>query len=237
MKTKKLISTLIIVLIAILMVTVALASVQAVDAAPKKVKVMWNANGGKIGVAKTTTTTVTKGAKVGKFPKTPKKVGYAFKGWYTKKSGGTKVTKVTKVKKNVIYYAQWKKEKRVLSTSEKKLVGTWCAGGSLNTYYLFRADGSFSCHHGDSSASPTRTVIRGHWRESGGTIYMTERTQTAWTGTFSPGNKKLTWKNVSNFNMNIRVGVNEFTGERAFVNVKEPTRYFTFKSPPSWVYF
>ena len=110
MKTNKLISTIIIAVIAILMVTVALASVQAVDAAPKKVKVTWNANGGKIGAAKTATTTVTKDAKVGKLPKTPKKVGSAFKGWYTKKTGGIKVSKGTKVNKKMVFYAQWVKQ-------------------------------------------------------------------------------------------------------------------------------
>ena len=60
MKTKKLISILVIAIIAVLMLTVALGSVQAVDAAPKKVKVTWNANGGKIGTAKTKVTSVKK---------------------------------------------------------------------------------------------------------------------------------------------------------------------------------
>jgi len=110
MKTKKIVSTIIIALVAILMVTVVLSSVQAVDAAPKKVKVSWNANGGKIGASKTVTTTVTKGAKVGKLPKTPKRVGYTFKGWYTKKTGGIKVSKATTVKNKVAYYAQWVKQ-------------------------------------------------------------------------------------------------------------------------------
>jgi len=140
MKTKKLISMLIIALIAILMLTVALGTVQSVDAAPKKVKVVWNANGGKIGVAKTTTTTVTKGAKVGKLPKTPKKVGYAFKGWYTKKSGGTKITKATKVKKKVVFHAQWVKQYTLIfdanggtvSPNSKK-VGNKLSYGALPT--------------------------------------------------------------------------------------------------------
>jgi len=140
MKTNKLISTIIIVVIAILMVTVALSSVQAVDAAPKKVKATWNANGGKIGVAKTTTTTVTKGAKIGKLPKTPTKVGYAFKGWYTKKTGGTKVTKATKVKKKITYYAQWVKAYTLtfdanggIVSPKSKKVGNKLAYGALPT--------------------------------------------------------------------------------------------------------
>lgn len=47
-----------------------------------------------------------------KLPKTPVRSGYVFKGWYTKKEGGTKIKKNTVVpltKKT--YYAQWSKKK------------------------------------------------------------------------------------------------------------------------------
>ena len=110
MKTKKLFSVFVIVIIAILMFTVALGSVQAVNAAPKKVKVTWNANGGKIGTAKTKVTTHSKGAKIKTLPKTPKRTGYVFNGWYTKKSAGKKVTSTTKATKKVTHYAQWLKQ-------------------------------------------------------------------------------------------------------------------------------
>ena len=95
MKTKKLFSIFVIVMIDILMLIAVMSTVQAVDAA-SKVKVTWDANGGKIGTAKIATSTVTKGAKVGKL-KTPKK------------TGGTKITTKIKVKKKVTFYAQWKK--------------------------------------------------------------------------------------------------------------------------------
>ena len=52
-------------------------------------KIKWDANGGKIGTKKTITSTVKKGAKV-KLVTSPKKTGYSFQGWYTKKSGGKK---------------------------------------------------------------------------------------------------------------------------------------------------
>ncbi|MCL2157625.1 MAG: InlB B-repeat-containing protein [Methanobrevibacter sp.] len=71
-------------------------------------KVTWNANGGKIGTKKTKVTMVKKGSKIGKLA-SPKRSGYTFKGWYTKKSGGKKITKNTKPTKRVTYYAQWKK--------------------------------------------------------------------------------------------------------------------------------
>ena len=95
MKTRKMVSILIIAVVAILMLTAVMSTVQAVDAA-SKVKVTWDANGGKIGNSKIATSTVTKGAKVGKL-KTPKK------------TGGTKITTKIKVKKKVTFYAQWKK--------------------------------------------------------------------------------------------------------------------------------
>ena len=76
--------------------------------AAKTLKITWNYNGGKIGKDTKTTTTVKKGEKIGKLPKTPTYTGYTFKGWYTKKTGGTKVTISTKPTKDVTYYAQWK---------------------------------------------------------------------------------------------------------------------------------
>ena len=41
--------------------------------------------------------------------KTPRRYGYAFKGWYTAKSGGNKIYKTTRIKNNHTYYAHWKR--------------------------------------------------------------------------------------------------------------------------------
>ncbi len=78
--------------------------------AKKQVKVTFKGNKGK--VKKTSSKTVTVGEKYGTLPKATRK-GYAFKGWYTKKSGGTKVTKNTKVTNQSAHslYAHWKKVK------------------------------------------------------------------------------------------------------------------------------
>ena len=73
----------------------------------KKVKVSWNANGGK--VSGSSKVVKYKGT-YGKLP-SPKRAGYTFAGWYTSRTGGSKVaanTKVTK-KKNHTLYARWKK--------------------------------------------------------------------------------------------------------------------------------
>jgi uncharacterized repeat protein (TIGR02543 family) len=76
----------------------------------ENVKVKFIANGGTIGKAKAKTKTVTiKGGKsIGKLP-FAKRVNHKFKGWYTNKSGGKKITSKTKVTKTTKVYAHWKK--------------------------------------------------------------------------------------------------------------------------------
>jgi len=108
-------------LIAILVIAVFPA--ENTYAATPKVKITFNANGGKIGSAKTKVVKIVKGKKIGKLPKA-KRSGYTFKGWYTKKSDGKKISKSTNAKKKTTYYAQWKKN-RTLTDAEKKLVGVW----------------------------------------------------------------------------------------------------------------
>jgi uncharacterized repeat protein (TIGR02543 family) len=71
----------------------------------KTATVKFNANGGKV---KKASKKVTLGGKYGALP-TPTKNLKDFKGWYTKKSGGVKVTANTKVavSKNTTLYARW----------------------------------------------------------------------------------------------------------------------------------
>ncbi|MDR1815338.1 MAG: InlB B-repeat-containing protein [Clostridiales Family XIII bacterium] len=71
--------------------------------------VKFNVNGGdKLAKAKASKK-VTKGKKYGSLP-TPKRDGYKFKGWFTKKKGGSQIKKSTKVsKKYGTLYAQWTK--------------------------------------------------------------------------------------------------------------------------------
>ena len=90
-------------------------------------KVVFNANGGTSVAAKY----IKSGKKIGTLPK-PTKTGYTFKGWYTKKSGGSKISAKTKVKKNVTYYARWtaKKYKVTLKKSGKGSV----SGGGKKAY-------------------------------------------------------------------------------------------------------
>ena len=193
MKTRKMLSVLVIVLVAILMLIAVMSTVQAVDAA-SKVKVTWNANGGKIETAKIATTTVIKGAKIGKLPQTPKKTGYAFVGWYTKKSGGTKVTAKTKVNKKVTHFAHWKKN---LNVAEKTLGGTWVYGvpkvvnwpygewtkknflyGTAVGLYTFKSDGTYLYKFRSfNDYSDTYIQHQGKYRVEGNKIFVSGRTE------------------------------------------------------------
>jgi uncharacterized repeat protein (TIGR02543 family) len=71
-------------------------------------KVKFNANKGKV---KIKSKKVRSGTKYGKLP-TPKRKGYKFKGWYTKKTGGSRIKANTKLKKlkNHTLYAHWKRK-------------------------------------------------------------------------------------------------------------------------------
>jgi uncharacterized repeat protein (TIGR02543 family) len=76
----------------------------------KSYKATFNANKGKVSGKAKFAKSVKYDTKLGKLP-TPKRKGYKFKGWYTKKSGGAKITSATEMPaKNVTYYAQWKKK-------------------------------------------------------------------------------------------------------------------------------
>jgi len=139
--------------IAILLLTMMPSVVTApAKAAAKTIKITWNYNGGKIGKDTKTTTTVKKGAKISKLPKTPTYKGYTFKGWYTKKTGGTKVTVSTKPAKDMTYYAQWKNGSVTPAPTVKPtpvpsniptLIGNWKYDVGNLHYYRFEEDGSF----------------------------------------------------------------------------------------------
>ena len=94
--------------------------------------VLLNANGGTVdgglGVnVPSLKVTVEKGKAVGTLP-VPARDGYAFAGWFTKKSGGTKVTAKTKITKNVTYYAHWTAKKYAV-TLGKSGKGSVSGGG------------------------------------------------------------------------------------------------------------
>ncbi len=71
--------------------------------------VKFDGNGGEV---KKYAKRITKGKKLGTLPK-PKRSGYKFKNWYTKKSGGTRRVKTSLVKTagNFTLYAHWTRKK------------------------------------------------------------------------------------------------------------------------------
>jgi len=76
---------------------------------PKSVveKVTLKANGGKFSNGKTSkVVSITKGKKLGKMT-APKRKGYIFTGYYTKKTGGTLVKTTLVIKANKTFYAHW----------------------------------------------------------------------------------------------------------------------------------
>jgi uncharacterized repeat protein (TIGR02543 family) len=121
-------------------------------------KITWNANNGKIGTKNTLTTTVKKGSKIKNMPNTPKRSDYTFKGWYTKKTGGTKISANTKPSKSVTYFAQW----------NLKLVGTW--KDSSNTF-IFNKNGKFKYLNYTGSKS---SCTEGNYKVVGGKIQLTK---------------------------------------------------------------
>ena len=151
-------------------------------------KVNFNANGGKIGSKKTIAINIKKGSKIKKLPSTPKRTGYTFKGWYSKKSGGTKISESTKPTKSVTYYAQWKKGS---TSTDSKLLGRWQFRGlrdfnappSFSHYYYdyyFYKDGTFKYFYKSPRWSQlnqmyitTVTMTEGKYKANKDKIYFT----------------------------------------------------------------
>jgi len=83
----------------------------------KSYKVTFNANGGSVN---TKSKTVTMGKAYGTLP-TPKRTGYTFVGWFTAKSGGTKIVKTTSFSKAAAQtlYAQWQAKTSTVKLNPK----------------------------------------------------------------------------------------------------------------------
>lgn len=139
-------------------------------------KITWNGNNGKIGTKKIVTTTVKKGSKLNKLAATPKRNGFSFKGWFTKKSGGTKITKNTRPRKSVTYYAQWSKG-IINKNIDSKLLKYWkCAAYSYSVdtrtrwnSYTFYTNGTF-LYWDNVGTSVSKST--GKYKASNGKIYF-----------------------------------------------------------------
>jgi uncharacterized repeat protein (TIGR02543 family) len=95
-----------------------------------KYNVHLNANGGKLAKQKVKTIKKNYGAKLGNLTK-PTRKGYAFKGWYTNKHNGSKVSSSTKVVKGVTYYAQWQRTGKLANRSSVNIMSKASANASV----------------------------------------------------------------------------------------------------------
>ena len=103
-----------------------------------------SANGGQFGSqgaaspTSTETVMVQKGKTIGMLGEnvlpTPVREGYAFAGWWTKKSGGTKVTDNTNVTKDVTYYAHWTVKKYKVAAAVSTKAGGTVSGEGAKAY-------------------------------------------------------------------------------------------------------
>ncbi|MBR3223582.1 MAG: leucine-rich repeat protein, partial [Kiritimatiellae bacterium] len=84
------------------------------------VAVTFDANGGKSGESQRY---VEEGNALGALPM-PARTGYSFAGWWTAKSGGSRITAKTKVTKDVTYYARWTANKYKIKFNANGGAGT-----------------------------------------------------------------------------------------------------------------
>lgn len=143
------------------------SSEEQTTALSKVITLTMDGNGGTIGSSKKYTKKVTIGSKVGTL-KNAKRKKYTFSGWYTKKSGGSKVTSSTKCKftKNTTLYAQWKKVSvgkakisGLKSSSSKKMsIAIKKVSGAKGYEIVYAANSKFKSAKKVTTTSLTKTV-------------------------------------------------------------------------------
>lgn len=93
-----------------------------------KYSVVFHANGGYMSsksIKSTTKTGILYNSAIGT-PKAAKRKGYAFLGWYTRKSGGSRLGSSVKVTSDAVYYARWAK----INTKKKTTIASVKNGSS-----------------------------------------------------------------------------------------------------------
>lgn len=137
-------------------------------------KVTLNANGGKAAKKSITVARAKKYNSYQKLP-SPTRSGYNFKGWYTKKSGGKKITGSTKVtvKSNQTLYARWQNKYKVTFNANG---GTVASSKKTKTVTLAKAYGTLP--------TPKRTnyVFKGWYTAKVGGIKITKSSVVALSG-------------------------------------------------------
>ena len=107
------------------------------------------------------------------------------------------------------------------------LIGVWgCGWNGVSHYYHFRADGTFYYrnYHGGPSL-----LFKGNWRESGGTVYLTNRAMIAFNSSDVPDAVEyMAWTDLDDETMLIRLGVigDDEYSSRYFASDKFGLKYF-----------
>lgn len=130
---------------------------------PASYLVTFDPNGGRVSPA---STAVTIGKKYGTLP-TPTRTGYDFDGWYTKETGGTKVTETTTVGTYppTTLYAHW--------TAKKCLVALNANGGKIDTASGQVSTKSYTATYGSKYNFLPRPIRTGGYNFDG---WYTEQT-------------------------------------------------------------
>ena len=111
---------------------------------PKSPTVTFDANGGTL-PANQRTRTVFMHSQIGTLP-TPTRSGYTFSGWYTAKTGGSKISPSTLASTNKTYFAQWSLTPPVRPASPKatvnsssKITVSWSRVSNASGYQVQRS--------------------------------------------------------------------------------------------------
>lgn len=145
----------------------------------KAYKISFNANGGTVN---TSYMWVANGETLNSLP-VASRTCHIFQGWYTKTSGGSKLSATQKITSDMTVYAQWKESAH--SYKEISRTGNNCTGGKITskcTYCGKTKTTNYSGHgHSWYETKRSGTVCKG------GTIYYSCRNCSATkTGTYAP---------------------------------------------------
>ena len=95
--------------------------------------VTFNPNGGAFEDGAEASREVEKGTALGDLPR-PAREGYAFGGWWTAKTKGTKIAASTKATKNATYYARWTVRKYKVAAAASTKAGGAVSGAGTKAY-------------------------------------------------------------------------------------------------------
>ena len=131
--------------------------------------VTFDPNGGRVSP---TSTAVTIGKPYGTLP-TPNRTGYSFVGWYTEKTGGTKVTETTTVGKDppTTLYAHW--------TAKNCLVVLDANGGKIDTTNGQANTKTYTATYGSKYNRTGYSFVGWYTEKTGGTKITSDTTVTA----------------------------------------------------------